>query len=286
MATQHDTLWDKFLKPVFSVLLDQSEIDRLRQSIHWTAETQRLTNPQITYPDYYQQNFHGIQGGYLTVGAAVTYDPITQYVLAPHEQWVRQSLTDSIQSQPNRILDLGCGTGTTALMLKAKFPQAAVIGLDLSPYMLVMADYKSQQSSQKIQWRHGKAEATGLPSHSFDLITITLLFHETPPAISQAILKEAFRLLKPGGECIILDGSQRAIQQAEWLSQVFEEPYIKDYAAGNVEGWLKAAGFGGIHSQDVWMIHQLWRGVKPIPATDWRVDNRELDQWGEPVLGI
>jgi ubiquinone/menaquinone biosynthesis C-methylase UbiE len=45
-------------------------------------------------------------------------------------------------------------------MLKQAFPQAVVIGLDLSPYMLVVADYKAQQTGLNIQWQHGLAEDT------------------------------------------------------------------------------------------------------------------------------
>ncbi len=94
----------------------------------------------MAIPPYYSsQNFHGVKRGYLNPSAAVSYDPITQYVLVPGETVVRQALIDAIQVQPRRILDLGCGTGSTTLMLKQAFPQAEVLGLDLSPYMLVRA---------------------------------------------------------------------------------------------------------------------------------------------------
>jgi len=58
-----------------------------------------------------------------------------------------------------RILDLGCGTGSTTL-LKQAFPQAEVIGLDLSPYMLVRAEHKAKAAGLDIHWRHGNAEQT------------------------------------------------------------------------------------------------------------------------------
>ena len=75
---------------------------------------------------------------------------------------------------------------------------ANVIGLDLSPYMLVVAEYKAQQAGLNIEWLHGLAEATGFEEASFDLVTASFLLHETPPKISQLILQECFRLLKPG----------------------------------------------------------------------------------------
>ena len=148
MTVRKDTLFEQYLAPVFRFLIDEAEMRRFYESINWQQERDRIEDPTLIYPAYYQtQNFHGIEGGYLTIGAATSYDPITQYVLPPNETWVRQALLDSIRVQPLRILDLGCGTGSTTLMLKQKFPNAEVIGLDLSPYMLIAADQKSQRTN-------------------------------------------------------------------------------------------------------------------------------------------
>jgi ubiquinone/menaquinone biosynthesis C-methylase UbiE len=269
MPTRTDTLFERFLAPVFrTFLMNQEELERFYRSLDWDAATTRLSNPAIAYPDYYRQaNFHGIEGGYLTTGAAVTYDPITQYALPPGETLVRQAAIATLKTQPRRILDLGCGTGTGTLMLKQAFPAADVIGLDLSPYMLVVAEHKAEQAGVEINWRHGLAEQTGLPDAAFDLVTISLVFHETPPAIAKAILRESFRLLTVGGEVLVLDGSQRVLRQADWLTNIFEEPYIHDYAAGSVDAWMGAAGFGDVRTQDVWWVHQSTRGVKPLSRT-------------------
>lgn len=265
MATRTDTLFERFLAPVFRVLINQDEMRRAYETVDWAAESQRLTNPTVVYPDYYRsQNFHGIEGGYLTIGAAVSYDPITQYALPPGESLVRQAVIEAIQTTPRRILDLGCGTGSQTVMLKRSFPAAEVIGLDLSPYMLLAAEQKAKAENLAIEWRHGLAEQTGFPAGSFDLVTGCLLFHETPPNIAKAILQESYRLLTVGGEVIVLDGSQRVLRQTDWLTNIFEEPYIQQYAAGSVDAWMGAAGFGAVQTQDVWWLHQLTRGVKPL----------------------
>ena len=264
MARQ-DTLWERFLSPVVRVFIDEEGLRRYSKSIDWQKESARLRRTDVTIPAYYSsQNFHGIEGGYLNAGAAVSYDPITQYVLPPNETMVRQALIDSIQVKPRRILDLGCGTGSTTLMLKQAFPQAQVIGLDLSPYMLVRAEDKAKIANLDIQWHHGDAEKTGFPDQSFDLVTASLLFHETPPAISEAILRESFRLLTTGGEVLILDGNQKTLRHLEFLNNVFEEPYIRDYAAGSVDACMGKAGFEAVQTQDFWLIQQVSRGVKPI----------------------
>ncbi len=268
MARQ-DTIWESFLAPVVRLMIDEEGLRRYAQSIDWQKESDRFRRLELTMPAYYSsQNFHGIEGGYLNSGAAVSYDPITQYVLPPSETLVRQGLIDAIQGKPSRILDLGCGTGSTTLMLKQAFPQAEVIGLDLSPYMLVRAEDKARKAGLDIQWLHGNAEQTGFSDADFDLVTASLLFHETPPTISQSILRESYRLLKVGGEVLILDGSQKTLRQLEWLNNVFEEPYIRDFAVGSVDAWMGAAGFEAVQTQELWLIHQVTHGVKPIVTAD------------------
>lgn len=252
------------LTSMFRVLIGEDKL-RLFQRIDWDRESDRFRQPNLIYPHYYtSKNFHGIEGGYLNAIAAITYDGVTAFASPPNEAWIRQQLITAIKSGPRRILDLGCGTGSATLMLKQAFPQAVVIGLDLSPYMLVVADYKAQQAGLNIQWQHGLAENTDFEDASFDLVTVSMLLHETPPDISQFIIKECFRLIKPGGQLIILDGNQKRLRYAEWLIDLFREPYSKVYAAESVDDWMRAAGFETVRTEYVGWIHQVTQGVKPI----------------------
>lgn len=281
-----DTIWERFLSPVIRLFINEEELRQYSRSINWEQAGEAFRQPNVTIPEYYSsQNFHGITGGYLTSGAAVTYDPITQYVLPPNEKVVRQAAINAIVGKPRRILDVGCGTGSTTLLLKQAFPQAEVIGLDLSPYMLVRAQDKANKAGLDIQWIHGNAENTGFKPDSFDLVTASLLFHETPPAASQAILTECFRLLKAGGEVIILDGNQKTLRNLEWLNNVFEEPYIRDFAAGNLDAWLGKAGFDAIETQDVWVIQQVSRGVKPLGVSKQEIAEDNITEAWIPAPG-
>ncbi|MGC9505880.1 class I SAM-dependent methyltransferase [Baaleninema sp.] len=279
MTTRQATLWERFLSPVVRSLVDEEAMVRLSQRIDWETEVARRCDRSLIYPEYYRsQNFHGVEGGYLTLGAAVSYDPITQYVLPPNETWVRQCAVEAVRSHPRRILDLGCGTGSTTLLFKEAFPDAEAIGLDLSPQMLVMASYKAAQAGLNIQWKHGLAERTGFPDAAFDLVSASLLFHELPPEVSQQVLRECFRLLKPGGEAIVLDGNQTTLRQNPWLMEVFEEPYIGDYAEGDLVKWMQRAGFEAVDSREYWWIHQVTRGVKPLAVSE-REPSFEAFSW-------
>ena len=269
MAVGKDTIFERFLAPLMRLAIDEEALGRLYEGINWETAADRYRQPDLIYPEYYSsQNFHGIKRGYLNPTAAVTYDPITQYVLPPHETVVRQGLIDAVRVKPRRIIDLGCGTGSTTLMLKQAFPEAEVVGLDLSPYMLVVADMKAQKAGLKIQWLHSKAESVPFPDASFDLVASSLLFHETPPAVSRAILRESFRLLKVGGQVAILDGNQKTLRQTQWLTDLFEEPYVKSYAAGSLDAWAGAAGFAAVQTHEHWWPNQVTQGVKPLPGED------------------
>ncbi|MBI4779975.1 MAG: methyltransferase domain-containing protein [Oscillatoriophycideae cyanobacterium NC_groundwater_1537_Pr4_S-0.65um_50_18] len=267
MAVRKDTIFERFLAPIFqNFLIDREALTRYYKSRDWEQVSDRFRQPNFTYPDYYQShNFHGVEGGYLSLGAALSYDPITQYVLPPNEVWVRQEALDRIRCHPRRILDLGCGTGTMTRLLKQKFPQAEVIGIDFSPYMLAVADDKAKSDGLAIEFLQGNAESTSFAANSFDLVTAALLFHETPPTVALNILREGFRLLKTGGEALIFDGNQATLRQTEWLTEIFEEPYIKAYAQGSIDAWMGAAGFGDVLTEEVWWVHQVTRGVKPLP---------------------
>ena len=221
-------------------------------------------NSNFAYPEYYKsKNFHGITGGYLNAIAPVTYDAVTRFAAPPNELKQRKSAIAAIQHKPQRILDLGCGTGSSTLMLKQVYPDAEVTGLDVSPHMLKMAEHKGKQANLSIDWQQGLAEATNFKDAAFDLISVAFLFHETPVEVSQAVLQECHRLLKSGGQVIILDGNQQRLRHTPWLIKLFREPYSQVYAAGWIDDWLESAEFIDIQTKPVGWVSQLSNGFKP-----------------------
>lgn len=269
MTVSEGTIWERFISPVFGLLINQEELRRYSESVNWEEESNRFRQDDVVIPEYYSsQNFHGIERGYLNPSAAVTYDAVTQYALPPNETWVRQNLIDGVKVKPRRILDLGCGTGSTTIMLKQAFPNAEVIGLDLSPYMLLRSFHKSESADLNIKWQQGNAENTSFADASFDLVTASLLFHESPAQVTRKILRECFRLLVPAGQVLILDGNQKTLRQMEWISNIFEEPYIHEYTADSTDANMGSAGFAAVRTEDVWLTSQLTSGIKPISTED------------------
>ncbi len=264
MIINLQTISQKFLKYLMEIFIGTRQL-RWYETRDWEQEISRFQLLDRPYPYYYTSvNYHGIDKGYLNPIAALTYDIITPLATPPNEQWIRQCLLQEITRNPQKILDLGCGTGSNTIALKEKFSDALIIGLDLSPYMLVMAEDKANRSNLEIEWKQGLAESTQLDSSSFDLITISLLLHETPNSISKLILKESFRLLKPKGQLIILDGNQSRLRHLQWLIKLFKEPYSATYSQGNIITWLQAVGFQEITAKPVWGIYQVTNAYKPV----------------------
>lgn len=262
VVSKKQSIAEILLRPIVRIAIGWDN-EQLYHRLDWDREIDRFQQPDLIYPNYYiSKNFHGIEGGYLNPIAPVTYDTVAAWASPPHETWIRQQLMNAIDGTPQRILDLGCGTGSGTLMLKRAFPNATVTGVDLSPYMLVMAESKADRAGLAIEWLHRLAEATTLPAESCDLITVSFLFHETPPAIARLILQECYRLLRSGGQILILDGNQQVLRHADWLIKLFREPYSQVYAAENVTDWVEKAGFTSVQTRYFGWIHQLTKGIK------------------------
>jgi ubiquinone/menaquinone biosynthesis C-methylase UbiE len=250
------------------------EVEALR-SHNWEHELAQVKNPDLKYPDYYVRSFHAYEEGNLgwepaievEVAAYAVHARIWEEGSADGDARLRQSYHNLVQAHlptaPNDIVDLGCSVGMSTVTLQAMYPQAQVTGVDLSPYFLAVAHYRSQNpQAQKpyptpytlrpapysIQWVHAAAEATGLPDASCDLVSACLLFHELPQTAARQILREARRLLRPGGHLAIMDMNPKSEIYAKMPPYILTllkstEPYLDEYFALDLEQELVAAGF-------------------------------------------
>ena len=110
-----------------------------------------------------------------------------------------------LQRSDAYVLDLCCGTGDMTFALRRQAPESSrIVGLDFSHPMLERATRKSAGTS--LRWVEGDALHLPLPDASFDLITTAFGFRNL--ADYDAGLREIFRVLRPGGECGILDFSE------------------------------------------------------------------------------
>lgn len=108
--------------------------------------------------------------------------------------------------RPFDVLDVGCGTGTFAAMLVGCGLPARVVGLDYAASMCKVAAGKAVAAGAagRVGFLNGDSEHLPFASCSFDAITCSNSFHHYPH--QDRAVSEMFRVLRPGGRLILLDG--------------------------------------------------------------------------------
>lgn len=118
----------------------------------------------------------------------------------------RQTLFDLAPLRPgDRVLDLGCGTGTFATMLKQRYPGVVVTGLDPDPKALARARHKAEQAGVSVRFDQGFADSLEYPAASFDVVFSSFMFHHLEGSNREKTLGEVRRVLKPGASFYLLD---------------------------------------------------------------------------------
>jgi ubiquinone/menaquinone biosynthesis C-methylase UbiE len=228
-------------------------------SPQWNVELADIQNPDVAYPQYYLTSFHAYDEGNMgwhpamevEVAAYSVHAKIFSETGRAGDAQLRRSYHQVLQEQlptaPQQVVDIGCSVGMSTFAIQAVYPQAQITGVDLSPYFLTVANYRSARHPQ-IKWLHAAAENTGLPAASYDLVSLFLICHELPQAATLQIFQEARRLLKPGGHIAIMDmnpASEIYGQMPPYILTLLKstEPYLDQYFSLEIDRTLQTAGF-------------------------------------------
>lgn len=146
------------------------------------------------------------------------YDPFTRLVGARR---LHQRLVDQADVRAGmRVLEIGCGTGNLALLIRHQHPDSTVTGLDPDPRALALAGRKARRAGVSIRLDRGFADELPYPDASVDRVFSALMFHHLDAADRPAALREIRRVLAPGGSLHVvdLDGKeQHAHLPLAWL---------------------------------------------------------------------
>ena len=178
------------------------------------------------------------------------YDFIQKYIVRDVRYKTR--LIEQADIQPgHHVLDLGCGTGTLAVMAKQAQPAAEVSGLDADPDMLRVARYKSAQLKAPVKFDVGMTFDLPYPDESFDRVLSSIMIHHLKTPDKKRTAREVFRVLKSSGQLHIVDFGKpytwygkilglflHKFEEANdnidgSLPQIFGEPGLRTQIVGN-----------------------------------------------------
>ena len=140
------------------------------------------------------------------------------------KRWRRKAAQECVTSQPNKMLDLCCGTGDLALNIaRLSNNNVGVTGLDYSQPMLDRATKKAEPLAKKVSFIHGDAANLPFPDGYFDCIGISFAFRNLTyrNPMAQRNLAEALRVLRPSGKFVILETSQPEVKLIRKLYHLY-----------------------------------------------------------------
>jgi len=181
----------------------------------------------------------------------------------------RPGLSDAVLdglAQGATVVDVGAGTGTLAIALANARPDIHVIAVDGDDEVQALAQRKA--GAQRVDWRRGLADSLPLPDAGADRVVMSLLLHHLAPDAKRAALREALRVLQPGGRLHVADWGRPGdrLMRAAFLALQLVDGFAgtRDHAAGRLPSFLTQAGLTDVttHSR----LRTAWGHLELLSA--------------------
>jgi ubiquinone/menaquinone biosynthesis C-methylase UbiE len=242
--------------------LDESD-NRGPGSVSW--------DPNFEYPDYARHEIHLQPGGYIEHPLAGYHYHINTnigFVGLNNTDGVQRSLVKQLPEPDggvSRILDLGCSIGQSTTCLKERFPNAEIWGIDLSAPMVRYAHRRAVHFDSDVHFAQMLVEDLKFPDNHFDVVYAYILFHELPAEISRQAIKEAYRVLRPGGIFNVFDfgkdryrsGTPYNTYLLRYMVEHNNEVYAEEFCTMDFEGDCERAGFSRVSETSTNGISQI-----------------------------
>ena len=239
---------------------------RMRNRNHDDFDTHARTHGE-DLPKYYTRNFHFQTDGYLSEASAKRYDHQVEILFlgtAAAQRRLILPVLKRVAPAKGRFLELGAGPGSATRGVLATFPKARVTALDLSgPYLKIAQE--RLRKFHRVDFVQGDATNLNFKDETFDVVYSVYVMHEMPPAEREALVREAYRVLKPGGALVLADSLQMdddppSNAALKRFPRVYHEPFFAGYSRDRLEDLVHrvtgqtAEGDHALFTKVVWAI--------------------------------
>ena len=154
----------------------------------------------------------------------------------------------------DRVLDVGCGTGSLLYYLVSSYPKAQLSGIDLVPEMLAIARRRLPPS---IELREGSVEHLPFEDEQFDIVVSCSMFHYIHNPITA--LRQIHRVLRSGGQLVITDRCDDyiACRICDLYLRLFNRAHFKTYGKKECLRLLEEADYTEVKVES-FKINWLW----------------------------
>ena len=173
------------------------------------------------------------------------YDPLLW--LMRERRFKSDLIEQAKMSNGGRVLDVGCGTGTLALMIKQRNPEVEVVGIDADSKILGIARAKAVKAGIKLTLDQGMADQLPYADSSFDHVLSSLFLHHLTTENKLHTLREVFRVLRSDGQFDVVDFGPPRTFYSRLVARITVN---NEEVAGNIQGLLpnmfREAGFQNV----------------------------------------
>mmetsp|Transcript_121362 Transcript_121362/g.387973 ORF Transcript_121362/g.387973 Transcript_121362/m.387973 type:complete len:1046 (+) Transcript_121362:58-3195(+) len=261
----------------------------------WEAE-RAAKKRKLVMPPYYEACYNGPIHSYNSGNGEwmAAFDAPSAYLLvhlhhypelsaqaafdALHEELDRQALEVLAETSPARfvrVLDIGCGVGTSTFSTARSLEQlgriGSITGVDLSDYFITVAEHLKQvragefNGTVSIDFMHGDGldlAPCGFADGTLEMVTVSEVTHEMPKKVSEQLFREVARVLAPGGVLAYLDINQAQVLKDSSPGAIAEriatsnEPYFDQFLELDTAAAMRAAGLEVV--KDTWPNHKKY----------------------------
>jgi ubiquinone/menaquinone biosynthesis C-methylase UbiE len=188
------------------------------------------------------------------------YDLFGRVISFGRDKAIQEKLIELAAPAPGeKVLDVGCGTGTLAIAIKEQVGGDEVHGIDASPEMIQVAKEKAAKAGSDIDFQVALIEAIPFPDASFDLVTSSLMLHHLPDDLKRTGLDEIRRVLKPGGRFMAMDFAGHSHSPLGHLLSIFGYSHGESMV-DKLMPMLKDAGFSEV--EDISTHHKNFAFIR------------------------